>query len=125
MSPKNTNEQILVVDDDQAIRWTLREALQSWGFTPIEADSVAEAVKHFKSDLPAVVLLDIDLPDGSGLDVLRVLRDVQQAAAQHGQRPRLARREQPRARDRPRGCPIAPPIPDAGAWSTRLRRGTR
>jgi two-component system, NtrC family, response regulator AtoC len=70
----STNEQILVVDDDQAIRWTLREALQSWGFAPVEAGSVAEAVKHFKADVPAAVLLDIDLPDGSGLDVLREIK---------------------------------------------------
>jgi len=74
MFPKNTNEHILVVDDDEAIRWTLREALQSWDFTPFEAGSVAEAVKHFKTELPAAVLLDIDLPDGSGLDVLREIK---------------------------------------------------
>jgi len=74
MSSKNANEHILVVDDDEAIRWTLREALQSWGFVPIEARSVAEAVKHFKADPPAAVLLDIDLPDGSGLDVLREIK---------------------------------------------------
>lgn len=74
MPVKNTNERILVVDDDQAIRWTLREALQSWGFEPIEAGTVAEAVKQFQSDLPAAVLLDIDLPDGSGLDVLREIK---------------------------------------------------
>src|SRR6185295_2810541 len=74
MSPRNTNEQILVVDDDEAIRWTLREALQSWGFTSAEAASVAEAIKLFNSDLPAAVLLDIDLPDGSGLDVLREIK---------------------------------------------------
>src|SRR5690349_7348217 len=74
MSPKNTNEQILVVDDDEAIRWTLREALGTWGFTPAEAASVAEAIKTFNADLPAAVLLDIDLPDGSGLDVLREIK---------------------------------------------------
>ena len=74
MSLNNTNEQILVVDDDQAIRWTLTEALNSWGFAPVEAASVAEALKHFKADLPPVVLLDIDLPDGSGLDVLREIK---------------------------------------------------
>src|SRR5687768_10609756 len=73
MSPKNANE-ILIVDDDQAIRWTLKEALQSWGFAATEAASVAEASKHIKADLPAVVLLDIDLPDGSGLDVLREIK---------------------------------------------------
>src|SRR5690242_15070087 len=74
MSPKNTNEQILVVDDDEAIRWTLREALGTWGFAPAEAGSVAEAIKSFNADLPAAVLLDIDLPDGSGLDVLREIK---------------------------------------------------
>jgi DNA-binding NtrC family response regulator len=71
MSPRNSSQEILVVDDDLAVRWTLREALQSWEFTPIEAASVAEAAKLFKTHLPAAVLLDIDLPDGSGLDVLR------------------------------------------------------
>jgi len=74
MSPKNSNEQILVVDDDQVIRWTLREALHSWGFATVEASSAAEAVKQFQAELPAAVLLDIDLPDGSGLDVLREIK---------------------------------------------------
>jgi DNA-binding NtrC family response regulator len=74
MPPKNTNDLILVVDDDQVIRWTLREALQSWGFATVEADSAAEAVKQFQTELPAAVLLDIDLPDGSGLDVLREIK---------------------------------------------------
>src|ERR1043166_3343594 len=74
MSPTNANEQILVVDDDEAIRWTLREALQSWGFAPAEAGSVAEAIRNFNADQPAAVLLDIDLPDRSGLDVLRDIK---------------------------------------------------
>ena len=80
MPPRNTNEQILVVDDDEAIRWTLREALHSWDLDSVEAGTVAEAVKHFKADLPAVVLLDIDLPDGSGLDVLREIKHDHQEA---------------------------------------------
>jgi two-component system, NtrC family, response regulator AtoC len=70
MSPTARNELILVVDDDQAIRWSLKEALQSWGFESMEAASVKEALARFTSDLPSAVLLDIDLPDGSGLDVL-------------------------------------------------------
>ena len=74
MPPKNTNELILVVDDDEVIRWTLREALQSWGFATVEAGSATEAVKQFHTELPAAALLDIDLPDGSGLDVLREIK---------------------------------------------------
>lgn len=73
--PKNTKEKILVVDDDQAIRWTLAEALRSWSFTPLQAGTVAEALTQFNGELPAAVLLDIDLPDGSGLDVLRQIKN--------------------------------------------------
>lgn len=74
MALKNVNEQILVIDDDEAIRWSLKEALQSWGFDSGEAGSVAEGLAQFKAEMPVVVLLDIDLPDGSGLDVLRELK---------------------------------------------------
>lgn len=72
---KSNKEKILVVDDDQAIRWTLSEALRSWSFTPIEAGTVSEALAQFTAEMPGTVLLDIDLPDGSGLDVLRRIRD--------------------------------------------------
>src|SRR5690349_7502023 len=74
MSPRNSTKEILVVDDDEAIRWTLKEALHSWGFSSIEGATVAEATQQFKSHLPAALLLDIDLPDGSGLDVLREIK---------------------------------------------------
>ena len=50
------------------------EALQSWGFQPTGAGSVADGIKQFNAELPAAVLLDIDLPDGSGLDVLREIK---------------------------------------------------
>ena len=74
MPSRNSNERILVVDDDEAIRWTLREALQSWGFAAAEAGTVAEARAQLFAELPVAVLLDIDLPDGSGLDVLRDIK---------------------------------------------------
>jgi two-component system, NtrC family, response regulator AtoC len=67
-------EKILVVDDEQLIRWTLTEALMGWGYVPIEASTVAEALEAFESEQAAAVLLDINLPDGSGLDVLRDIR---------------------------------------------------
>lgn len=71
---KNTHEKILIVDDDQAVRWALGEALRSWSFVPIDAETVAEGLAQFSAELPAAVLLDIDLPDGSGLDVLRQIK---------------------------------------------------
>ena len=73
-------EKILVVDDEQLIRWTLTEALRGWGYVPIEASTVAAALDAFETEQPAVVLLDISLPDGSGLDVLREIRHRQPEA---------------------------------------------
>ena len=67
-------EKILVVDDEQMIRWTLSEALRGWGYEPVAVATVADALTSFDSEQPAAVLLDINLPDGSGLDVLREIR---------------------------------------------------
>jgi DNA-binding NtrC family response regulator len=64
----------LIVDDDQSIRWALAEALRSWGYQPVEAGTVAAGVSTFEAEEPAAVLLDIDLPDGSGLDALREIK---------------------------------------------------
>src|SRR5829696_6252761 len=67
-------EKILVVDDERMIRWTLSEALRGWGYAPVEAETVAASLAAFEADHPAAVLLDINLPDGSGLDVLREIK---------------------------------------------------
>ena len=67
-------EKILVVDDEPLIRWTLNEALRSWGYETLEAGTVVGALSSFEADRPVAVLLDINLPDGSGLDVLRELK---------------------------------------------------
>lgn len=67
-------KKILIVDDEKMIRWTLAQALKSWGYTPIEVATVHEALETYTSELPEAVLLDIDLPDGSGLDLLRDIK---------------------------------------------------
>jgi len=69
-----------VVDDEKMIRWSLGEALRGWGFEPVEAETVSAALAAFESESPSAVLLDINLPDGSGLDVLRKIRQSQQDA---------------------------------------------
>jgi DNA-binding NtrC family response regulator len=65
-----THSKILIVDDESFMRQTLAEALRSWNYASVQAGSVAEAKRVFAEEEPAVVLLDIDLPDGSGLDIL-------------------------------------------------------
>ena len=54
---------------------TLGEALRSWNYEAFEAASIAEARALFEREEPGVVLLDIDLPDGSGLDVLSEIKE--------------------------------------------------
>ncbi len=70
-------EKILIVDDEPMIRWTLNEALRRWEYETIEAGTVADAIASFDLDRPAAVLLDINLPDGSGLSALREIKNRQ------------------------------------------------
>ena len=67
-------DKILIVDDDQSARWTLSEALRRWGYLPVEAGTVAQGLATFDAEFPSAVLLDINLPDGTGLDVLSEIK---------------------------------------------------
>ncbi|MDI1242522.1 MAG: sigma-54 dependent transcriptional regulator [bacterium] len=69
-----SREKILIVDDDRFVRMALAEALRMWDYESLEAGTVAEAKQALASEEPRVVLLDIDLPDGSGLDVLTEIK---------------------------------------------------
>jgi two-component system KDP operon response regulator KdpE len=64
---------ILVVDDDLQLRRFLRTTLAGHGHTVVEAGSVAEAIDAIGRVVPAVILLDLGLPDGDGLTVLRAI----------------------------------------------------
>ena len=66
---------VLIVDDDRFVRMALSEALKTWEYEIVEADSVQTAKKAFADEEPPIVLLDIDLPDGSGLDVLTYIKE--------------------------------------------------
>jgi two-component system response regulator AtoC len=70
-----TTQKILIVDDDRFIRMALGEAVRLWGFETIEAGTVSEARALFAENEPPVALLDIDLPDGNGLDLLKEVKE--------------------------------------------------
>jgi two-component system KDP operon response regulator KdpE len=65
---------VLVVEDDQAIRSMLQSALAAEGFEVQTAVSVSEARALLRHAPPAVVLLDLGLPDGDGSDLVRDAR---------------------------------------------------
>ncbi|MER9582062.1 response regulator [Mesorhizobium sp. M0276] len=67
-----TDEQIVfIVDDDQRIREALSELLVSHGMRAIAFGSAGEYINADKPDLPACLILDVELPDINGLDLQR------------------------------------------------------
>ncbi|MFL5642605.1 MAG: response regulator [Chloroflexota bacterium] len=65
---------ILVVDDEPTLREALVEALESDGFRAVAAADGREALTLFRSERPDLVLLDLMLPELSGIEVCRIIR---------------------------------------------------
>src|SRR5882672_151850 len=67
---------VYVVDDDVRVCEALRELFTSLDVPSVTFGSAAEYVGYAKPDLPACLILDVELPDINGLDFQRQLRDV-------------------------------------------------
>ena len=65
---------ILVVDDDADLRRLLERELEAAGYRVTQAASGSEALERARRHLPALVLLDMSLPDVDGVEVLRRLK---------------------------------------------------
>lgn len=69
-----SKERILVVDDDPHLREVVRFALEQAGFEPIEAKNGREALERFDAADPALIVLDIMMPEMDGNDVCKAIR---------------------------------------------------
>ena len=68
-------DSVLIVEDEVPMRRFLRSALITRGFRVIEAGTVREAEIAVTESPPDAILLDLGLPDGDGLDLLRRIRE--------------------------------------------------
>jgi two-component system KDP operon response regulator KdpE len=123
---------VLVVDDDHAIRRFLGIALRARDYSVFEAGSAREAVAAVSTIRPDVVILDLGLPDGDGIEVTRRLRGSERfpiliLSVQDQEEEKVAALEAgaddyltKHVRDRRAPCPApSPPSADSGK---RVRR---
>ncbi len=67
-------KRLLSIDDDPDILRVLKANLELYGYEPLLADTWAKAKDILKAQLPTLVILDVMLPDGNGIDICRELK---------------------------------------------------
>jgi two-component system, cell cycle response regulator DivK len=68
------NELILIIEDDPNSRKLVRDVLQAKGYQTIEAETAERGLELAAERIPALVLMDIQLPGMNGIDALKALR---------------------------------------------------
>ncbi|MGN6625368.1 MAG: response regulator transcription factor [Tepidisphaeraceae bacterium] len=65
---------VLIIDDEPRLRELLSEALRSWDCLPLEAATGERALRLAREEAVDILLLDLNLPGASGLEILQALR---------------------------------------------------
>ena len=73
-SQKSSPRRVLVVDDEQLIRWSLAEGLREAGSTVAEAENASSALRSVREAVPDVIVLDYRMPDSNDLNLLASIR---------------------------------------------------
>jgi two-component system, NtrC family, nitrogen regulation response regulator GlnG len=67
---------LLVIDDEPSVRYSFRRVFEPDGIEVLGAATAAEGLEQARTDEPDVIVLDLQLPDGNGLDVFRELKRI-------------------------------------------------
>src|SRR2546421_12728288 len=71
---------ILVIEDHRSSRTFLSDNLAADGFDPLEAECAVEARQLMRTQFPDLAILDLGLPDGDGLELIREVRTTDRTA---------------------------------------------
>lgn len=67
---------VLVVEDAGVVRLSIKKALEEKGITVVEAETGKNAIRAFMREMPDVISMDIGLPDGNGLELLKEIKSM-------------------------------------------------
>src|SRR5208283_1508558 len=70
-----TNEKVLIVDDDESVRWVLKKALEKDGIETALAKNATEALERIGEGDIAVTLMDIRMPGMNGFEALAKIQE--------------------------------------------------
>ena len=70
------NNKVLIVDDDEHIVELIKLYIEKEGFTAVTARNGVQAVEKFKTEMPAIVILDVMMPEMDGWQVCREIRKI-------------------------------------------------
>ncbi|MDR0646424.1 MAG: hybrid sensor histidine kinase/response regulator [Elusimicrobiota bacterium] len=76
MTKKNKNIKILVTDDDNNLKETLSEILEFEGYGVLRAANVGQCLDIAKDNFLGVILMDYNLPDGTGIDAVKEIKKI-------------------------------------------------
>ena len=71
---------ILIIDDEKLLRWSLQQNFLKEGYEVISTEKGMEGLEVFKEERPDIVLLDIHLPDVSGLNLIEGFKEIDRDA---------------------------------------------
>lgn len=75
------NELILIVEDNEKNRKLVRDVLQFKGYQTVESETAEEGIRLAREKMPALVLMDFQLPGMNGIEAFKVLRADPQTSA--------------------------------------------
>lgn len=71
---------VLVVDDEQLVRWFLERALKRWGYDVVTVSNINEAIKNLNKEKFDLLVTDLRMPAGNGTHLIKYVSDLTEVA---------------------------------------------